>query len=155
MTDARDRDLEDRFIRYCRIDTQADEHSPTTPSTEKQFDLLNLLVEELRAFGLRDVTLTDYAAVLATIPASPGHEGAPVVAFLAHVDTSPAYHASGVEPLVHRAYDGSDLVLPQGQDAVLSPVQFPTWPPRWARTSSPAAATPCSERTTRPESPSS
>lgn len=125
MTDARDRDLEDRFIRYCRIDTQADEHSPTTPSTEKQFDLLNLLVEELRAFGLRDVTLTDYAAVLATIPASPGHEGAPVVAFLAHVDTSPAYHASGVEPLVHRAYDGSDLVLPQGQDAVLSPVQFP------------------------------
>jgi tripeptide aminopeptidase len=125
MIDAFDREIEDRFIRYCRIDTQADEHSPSTPSTEKQFDLLNLLVEELRALGLQDVTLTDYAAVLAAVPATPGHEHAPVVAFLAHVDTSPAYKASDVEPIVHRAYDGGDLVLPKGQEAILSPAQFP------------------------------
>ena len=125
MSDTFDREIEERFIRYCRIDTQADEASPTTPSTKKQFDLLNLLVEELRALGLQDVTLTDYAAVLATIPATPGYEATPAVAFLAHVDTSPAYKASDVEPIVHRAYDGSDLVLPKGQDAVLSPVQFP------------------------------
>lgn len=125
MTDAFNRELEDRLIRYCRIDTQADEHSPSTPSTKKQYDLLNLLVEELRGLGVQDVRLTEYAAVLATLPATPGHEDAPTVAFLAHVDTSPAYKASGVEPLVHRNYDGGDIVLPQGQDAVLSPLQFP------------------------------
>jgi tripeptide aminopeptidase len=125
MTDAFNRDLEERFVRYCRIDTQADEHAPTTPSTEKQFALLNLLVEELRALGLQDVTLTDYAAVLATVPATPGHEQTPTVAFLAHVDTSPAYKASDVEPIVHRAYDGADIALPKGKDAVLSPTQFP------------------------------
>lgn len=125
MSAAFDREIEERFIRYCRIDTQADEASPTNPSTQKQFELLNPLVEELRAFGLQDVTLTDYAAVLATIPATPGHEQAPTIAFLAHVDTSPAYKASGVEPLVHRNYDGADLVLPKGQDSTLSPVQFP------------------------------
>jgi tripeptide aminopeptidase len=125
MTDTFTRELEERFVRYCRIDTQADEHSSTTPSTEKQFDLLNLLVEELRALGLQDVTLTDYAAVLATIPATPGLESAPTVAFLAHVDTSPAYKASGVEPIVHRNYDGRDIVLPKGQDSVLSPVEYP------------------------------
>ncbi|MCA9864027.1 MAG: peptidase T [Thermomicrobiales bacterium] len=125
MTASFNREIEDRFIRYCRIDTQADEQSPGTPSTEKQYDLLNLLVEELRALGLQDVALTGYGAVLATIPATPGHESAPTVAFLAHVDTSPAYKASDVEPLVHRAYDGRDLVLPKGQEAVLSPLQFP------------------------------
>ena len=125
MTVNLDQQIEDRLIRYCRIDTQADEHSSTTPSTEKQFDLLNLLVDELRALGLEDVTLTDYAAVLATVPATPGLEDAPVIGFLAHVDTSPAYEASGVEPIVHRNYEGGDIVLPKGEDALLSPVQFP------------------------------
>jgi tripeptide aminopeptidase len=125
MSDAFDRELEERLIRYCRIDTQADEYSTTIPSTEKQYNLLNLLVEELRSLGLQDVTLTDYAVVLATLPATPGHEHAPTVAFLAHVDTSPAYKASDVEPIVHRNYDGADLVLPKGQEAILSPRQIP------------------------------
>lgn len=125
MSDTFDHEIEERFVRYARIDTQADEHSPTTPSTKKQYDLLNLLVEELRDLRLQDVTLTDYAAVLATVPATPGHENTPTVAFLAHVDTSPAYKASGVEPIVHCAFDGADIVLPKGADAVLSPLQFP------------------------------
>ena len=65
-----DRELEERLIRYCKIDTQADEKSTTTPSTAIQFDLLNLLVEELTEIGAQEVTLTDYGAVLAT---HPGH----------------------------------------------------------------------------------
>lgn len=118
-------ELADRLIRYCRIDTQADEHSPSIPSTRKQYDLLELLAEELRGFGLDDVVITDYGVVLATLPATPGHESTPVIGFLAHVDTSPAFNATGVEPILHRNYDGGDITLPRGQDAVLSPAQFP------------------------------
>ncbi|MFT4038863.1 MAG: peptidase T [Thermomicrobiales bacterium] len=118
-------ELADRLIRYCRIDTQADEHSPSIPSTQKQYDLLNLLADELRALGITDVVTTEYGNVLATLPATPGREGATVIGFLAHVDTSPAFNATGVEPILHRNYDGGDITLPQGQDTVLSPEQFP------------------------------
>lgn len=118
------KELEDRLIRYARIDTQADESSPSTPSTEKQFELLNLLVEELREIGAQDVTLTEYGTVLATIPATV-ETAAPTIAFLAHVDTSPAFKASDVEPIVHRNYDGSDIVLPDDPNQVLSPEQLP------------------------------
>lgn len=123
MSEQFDREVEERLIRYARIDTQADESSATTPSTAKQFDLLNLLVEELGEVGAQDITLTSYGAVLATIPATAASD-APTVAFLAHVDTSPAFKASGVEPIVHRAYDGGNIVLPRG-DALLSPADFP------------------------------
>src|SRR5690349_268363 len=104
-------ELEDRLVRYCRIDTQADASSPTSPSTARQYDLLNLLVEELRAIGACDVTLTDYGAVLATVPATVATD-VPTVAFLAHVDTAPAYNATGVKPIVHHNYDGGDIALP-------------------------------------------
>lgn len=115
-----DRELEERLVRYCKIDTQADETSPTSPSTEIQLDLLRLLVEELDAIGAQDVRLTDYGAVLATIPATVD-KAVPTVAFLAHVDTAPGYNASGVKPIVHRSYDGGDLVLPDDPEQVLSP----------------------------------
>jgi tripeptide aminopeptidase len=119
-----DQELEERLIRYCKIDTQADEKSSTAPSTAIQFDLLNLLVEELKEIGAQEVTLTDYGAVLATIPATID-TSAPVIGFLAHVDTAPAFHASGVKPLVHRAYDGGEIVLPDDPTQVLSPKQSP------------------------------
>ena len=70
MTPSFDQELEERFIRYARIDTQADEASSTTPSTAKQLDLLRLLADELREIGAAEVTLTDYGAVIATIPAT-------------------------------------------------------------------------------------
>ena len=117
-------ELEERFVRYARIDTQADESSATTPSTEKQFDLLKLLVEELREIGAQDVRLTDYGAVLATIPSTVAGD-VPTVAFLAHVDTSPGFSGTAVEPIVHRGYDGGDIVLPDDPTQVLSPEQFP------------------------------
>jgi tripeptide aminopeptidase len=119
-----DQELEERLIRYCRIDTQADEKSTTSPSTAIQFDLLKLLVEELKEIGAQDVMLTDYGAVLATIPATVA-TNAPVIGFLAHVDTAPAFHASGVKPIVHRAYDGGEIVLPDDPTQVLSPQQSP------------------------------
>lgn len=119
-----DRELEERFIRYARIDTQADESSATSPSTEKQYDLLRLLVEELNEIGAQDVTLTDYGAVLATIPATVTTQ-VPTIAFLAHVDTSPAFSGTGVKPIVHRNYDGEAIVLPDNPEEVLSPKQFP------------------------------
>lgn len=90
-------EVEERLIRYARIDTQADEASTTVPSTEKQYDLLRLLVDELEAIGAQDVTLTDYGAVLATIPATVATD-VPTIAFLAHVDTSPGFNATGVKP---------------------------------------------------------
>jgi tripeptide aminopeptidase len=124
MTHDFDQELEERLIRYARIDTQADESLATTPSTEKQFDLLNLLVDELREIGAQDVTLTRYGTVLATIPAT-AKTDAPTIAFLAHVDTSPAFKASDVEPIVHRSYDGGDIVLPDDPNQILSPEQFP------------------------------
>ena len=119
-----DRELEERFVRYARIDTQSDEKSNTTPSTKRQFDLLKLLVTELKSIGAKEVALTDYGAVLATIPATV-KTVVPTIALLAHVDTAPAYKADGVKPIVHRHYDGGQITLPDAPDVVLSPDQFP------------------------------
>ncbi len=119
-----DRELEERLVRYARIDTQADESSPTTPSTSKQYDLLNLLRDELNEIGAQDVTLTDYGAVLATIPATVDHQ-VPTIALLAHVDTAPAYSGTGVKPVVHRNYDGGAITFPDAPDLVLSPAESP------------------------------
>ena len=119
-----DAEVEDRLVRYARIDTQSDETSTTSPSTSKQFDLLELLAEELVSMGARDVGLTDYGVVLATIPATV-KDTVPNIALLAHVDTAPQFSGSGVKPLVHRHYDGSDIVLPDDPAIVLSPKQFP------------------------------
>jgi tripeptide aminopeptidase len=119
-----DRELEERLVRYVQIDTTADESSATAPSSAIQYDLLNLLVEELRAIGAQDVRLTDYGALLATIPAS-AQAAAPTVAFLAHVDTSPAFSGAGVKPIVHRAYDGGVITFPDNPELRLSPETFP------------------------------
>jgi tripeptide aminopeptidase len=115
-------ELEERFVRYVQIDTMADETSPTSPSTAKQYDLINLLAGELAARGAQDVRVTDYGAVLATIPGrGPNAASAPTVAFLAHVDTIPGFSGAGVKPQVHRNYAGGALPLPDAPDLVLSP----------------------------------
>jgi tripeptide aminopeptidase len=117
-------ELEERLVRYVQIDTQSDAASPSSPSTAKQYDLLRPLAAELAALGAQDVRLTDYGAVIATIPATvPGD--APVVAFLAHVDTAPQFSGTGVKPIVHRNYDGRDIVLPDDPRRVLSPNELP------------------------------
>jgi tripeptide aminopeptidase len=107
-----------------QIDTTSDERSPTSPSTEKQYDLLNLLVDELTEIGARDVRLTEYGAVLATIPATVTHP-TPTIALLAHVDTSPAFNGTGVKPLVHRNYQGDAIVLPDDPEQKVTPENSP------------------------------
>ena len=119
MTMNFEREVEERLLRYVQIDTTADESSPTSPSTKRQYDLLNLLVDELNKIGAQDVRLTDYGAVLATIPATVAHE-VPTIALLAHVDTSPAYSGANVKPLVHRNYQGGDIPLPDDPEQVLT-----------------------------------
>ena len=111
--------LLDRFLRYVQIDTQSDPHSPTQPSTEKQKDLGRLLAEELRALGLEDAHLDEHGYVYATLPATPGAEGAPTVCFCSHMDTSPDASGTNVKPIVHNNYRGQDLVLPDDPSIVL------------------------------------
>ena len=117
-------ELEERFLRYVQINTRSDETSATTPSTDAQYDLLNLLVEELIYLGAAEVKLTEYGTVLATIPAT-ADGNQPVVAFLAHVDTAADIEAANVKPIVHRAYDGRDIVLPDDTSQVLSTADIP------------------------------
>ena len=113
-------ELEERLLRYVKIDTTADPSSSTKPSSQNQFDLLNLLVEELKEIGAVDVTQTAYGAVLATIPATVDAP-VPTIALLAHVDTAPQFPGKDVKPIVHRAYDGADITLPDDPEQVLSP----------------------------------
>lgn len=115
----------DRFLRYVQIDTQSDPHSTTFPSTEKQKDLSRLLVAELQEMGITDVELDEYGYVYATIPATPGGESAPTICFCSHVDTSPDASGTNVNPIVHRAYAGQDLVLPDDPTIVIRPADHP------------------------------
>ena len=124
MSNAFLHELEDRFLRYVKIDTTADPTSTTSPSTAVQFDLLNLLVEELKQIGVQDVSLTDYGALLATIPATVPAD-VPTIALLAHVDTAPQFSGTNVKPIVHRHYSGADIVLPDNPSQVLSPKELP------------------------------
>ena len=119
-----DRELEERLVRYAAIDSQSDASSDSSPSSVIQIELLNLLVAELREIGAEDARLTDYGAVLATIPATLETD-APTIAFLAHVDTAPGFYAQGVRPLVHRAWDGREIILPDDPQQVLSPDNLP------------------------------
>jgi tripeptide aminopeptidase len=115
-------ELEDRLTRYCAIDSQSDENSPTSPSTAIQLDMARLLETELIAMGARDVTLTGYGAVLATIP---GRAAGPVVGFLAHMDTAPQFKATGVKPRVIRRYDGGAISFPDAPGLTLTPEASP------------------------------
>lgn len=118
-----DSELEQRLVRYAAIDTQSDEESPSRPSTAIQLDLSRRLVAELEEIGAQDVQLTDYGVVLATVPATV--ESAPVIGLLAHVDTAPAYRATGVKPVVHRHYNGGPIAFPDATGLVLSPEVSP------------------------------
>ena len=109
----------ERFLRYVRYDTQADESSDTYPSTSTQLVLLRDLARELEALGAADVRMDTYGYVTATVPATSLKPHLPTIGFIAHVDTSPEMSGAGVKPLVHRGYDGHDIVLPDDPTAVL------------------------------------
>ena len=104
-------ELKDRFLKYVSFDTQSSEESTSFPSTEKQLVLLNYLADEMRTLGLEDVVVDKYGYAMGTIPASAGYENAPVIGFIAHVDTSPDMSGKDVKPRTIECYDGSDIQL--------------------------------------------
>lgn len=113
----------DRFISYVTIDTESDPNSQTTPSTEKQWNLANKLVEELKTIGLQDVTIDDKAYIMATLPSNVDHE-VPVIGFVSHFDTSPDFSGANVKPQIIENYDGKDIVLNAEKNIILSPNYF-------------------------------
>lgn len=114
----------EKFLRYVKIDTQSLMDQPTFPSTQKQFDLANLLVAELKQMGLEEVTLDENGYVMATLPATTDRS-LPVIGLIAHMDTSQDYSGANVKPRFVRKYDGGDIVLNAEENVVLSPAEFP------------------------------
>lgn len=113
----------DRFISYVTIDTESDANSETTPSTAKQWDLANKLVEELKAIGMQDVTIDDKSYIMATLPSNVDHE-VPTIGFVSHFDTTPDFTGANVKPQIISNYDGKDIVLNAEQNIILSPSYF-------------------------------
>ncbi len=103
----------DRFLRYVQIDTQSDPQSAANPSTEKQKELSRVLVQELHETGITDAEMDEWGYVYATVPANTDKTNVPVICFCSHVDTSPDVTGAGVKPLIHKKYDGTDIILPE------------------------------------------
>ncbi|MGB1307882.1 MAG: peptidase T [Oceanihabitans sp.] len=116
-------DIIKRFVSYVTVDTESDPESNTTPSTAKQWDLANALVEELKAIGMHDVTIDDKAYIMATLPSNVDHE-VPTIGFIAHFDTTPDFTGANVNPQIIENYDGKDIMLNEAEDIVLSPDYF-------------------------------
>jgi len=115
--------LTDRFIKYISIDTQSDPDNEDFPSTEKQWDLAKVLVEDLKEIGMQDVTLDDNCYIMATLPSNVDHH-VPVIGFISHIDTSPDYSGTNVNPQIHKNYDGKDILLNSKENIVLSTSYF-------------------------------
>ena len=112
-----------RFISYITIDTESDPNSETTPSTEKQWDLAKLLVKELKAIGMSDVSIDENAYVMASLPSNVAHD-VPAIGFISHFDTSPDFTGANVNPQFVENYNGEDIVLSKEENIVLSPSYF-------------------------------
>ena len=120
----------ENFLEYVKIDTESAEGSETTPSTLKQHDLARLLARQLQEMGAQEITYDkERCYVYASVPASKGCENAPVLGFIAHMDTSPAVSGAGVKPRLIEDYDGGDIVLNEGSvdtaQVILKVADFP------------------------------
>ena len=113
-----------RFLRYVTIDTQSDPYSSSCPSTEKQKDLGKVLVEELLAMGIVDAHVDEHGYVYATLPSNTSKQ-VPVLCYCSHMDTSPDCSGAGVKPIIHKNYQGQDLVLPDDPKQVLQLAEHP------------------------------
>ena len=111
--------IADRFMRYVKIDTQSDPTSTAHPTTEKQKDLSKLLLKELFGMGITNASTDEFGYVYATIPSNSDKKNIPVICFCAHVDTAPDCSGTNVKPILHRYYDGTDIVLPDDTTQVL------------------------------------
>ena len=114
----------ERFVRYAKIDTQSDPESVTCPSTEKQKNLSRVLVEELQQMGITDAELDEDGYVYATIESNTS-KNVPVLCFCSHVDTAPDCTGTNVKPVIHKNYDGKDIVLPGDRSQVIKVSEHP------------------------------
>lgn len=110
----------ERFLEYVKFDTQSNEDSNTFPSTPGQEVFLRHLFGELKSLGLEDVTMDEHGYVFATVPSTSSKKDVPVIGFLAHVDTSPEMSGKDVKPIIHRDYQGQDLVFPDDPEALIA-----------------------------------
>ncbi len=111
----------DRFMRYVKIDTQSAEDQTTVPSTKKQFDLANLLVEELKKLDVQNVRVSEFSIVYGMIPGNlADNSKVPTIGFIAHMDTSPAVSGANVNPIIHKNYQGGDIVLPMDKTQIIT-----------------------------------
>ncbi|QES88984.1 peptidase T [Rhizosphaericola mali] len=117
--------LVERFLRYVQIDTQSNAESTSTPSTLKQLDLSKVLVSELKEIGLAEVELDEYGYVYATIPSNIEDKNIPTICFCSHVDTAPASSGTNVKPILHKNYDGGDIILPDDTTQIINTSKYP------------------------------
>ena len=115
--------LINRFVSYVTVDTESDPTSESTPSTEKQWNLANALVEELKSIGMQEVSIDENAYIMATLPSNSEKE-LPVIGFISHFDTSPDFTGANVRPQIIENYDGNDIILNKEQNIILSPSYF-------------------------------
>jgi tripeptide aminopeptidase len=115
----------ERFLRYVSIDTQSDPESNLQPSTEKQKNLGKLLVNELQQIGVKDAHLDEFGYVYATIPTNTIKQNVPVICFCSHMDTSPDCSGADVKPIIHKNYQGDDIVLPDDASQILRLSEHP------------------------------
>lgn len=115
--------LVERFLKYVQIDTDSNPESNACPSSEIQWDLAKVIVEDLKALGMEDITLDENCYIMATLPAN-CDEDIPAIGFIAHMDTAPSYNGRGVKPRIVENYNGEDIVLNSEENVVLSPKDF-------------------------------
>lgn len=120
-------ELIERFTSYVKVDTQSNENSETCPSTEGQWTLLRMLVEELKQIGMQEVTIDENGYVMATLPANTDKD-VPTIGFLAHVDTATDFTGRNVNPQIVENYDGGEIVLNEALNVIMSPKDFPSLP---------------------------
>ncbi len=117
--------VEERFIKYAKIDTTADPNSSSFPSSDKQKDLARVLVQELEEIGAKDVEMDKWGYVFATIPSNSSKSNIPKICFCSHMDTAPDCSGTNVKPIIHRKYKGNPIILPDDETQILSVDKHP------------------------------
>ena len=115
--------LIERFIKYVTIDTESDPNNPAFPSTENQWDLANVLVEDLKVIGMQDISLDENCYIMATLPSNVSYN-VPIIGFVSHMDTSPDFTGKNVKPQITENYQGTDIILNKEKNIILSPDYF-------------------------------
>lgn len=118
------KDLTKRFLKYISISTESNENCETCPSSESQWDLAKVIVEDLKELGLKDISLDENCYIMATLPANTDNENVPAIGFISHMDTAPSYNGVGIKPRIVENYNGEDIVLNKEDNVILSPKDF-------------------------------